>query len=287
MKEARAGVLIIESNPDRVQLLEEAFGEMEELRFYKPAFPVCEREYALDWREAAELLRGRPDIDAILLNISLDTSAALTAFLTLRAVAPAAAMLLMAAPADEQMALGLVRQGAQDYLLEPEIDCLPLARALRCGIERSRLHHARESMSLLDDQTGLFNGQGMTVLMRRDERLAAGLGLEQWAVEVRLEPGSSADGHDLRRLELADHLNELTANGPAAGRTGEDTFIVAGLAATTAEAQTTAHGVAEHVQAVASSRGFAVTTEARAYFSVGRPAACHARQPPSSEMTLR
>lgn len=270
MKEVRAGVLIVESNPDQVQLLEEAFGEMEELRFSKPAFPLCDREYALDWREAVEQLRARPGKDAILLNISAEAASALSAFQSIRAAAPAAAILLLAAPADEQLALGLVRQGAQDYLFEAEIDCQPLAHALRCGIERSRLNHARESMSLLDDLTGLFNRQGMAVVAGRDERLAASLGLQPWSVEVRLESDESGDGRDLRRLELADHLSELTANGPAAGRVASDTFLVTGLSATAAEAQTSSHGLAERVRATASTRGFAVTTEVLQALPVAR-----------------
>lgn len=261
MKEARAGVLIVESNPDQVQLLEEAFTEMEELRFAKPGFPVCDREYALDWREAVELLRGRPAFDAVLFNISADAPSALSAFQTIRAAAPSAAILLVAAAADESLALGMVRQGAQDYLLESEVDCAPLARALRCGIERSRLNYARESMSLLDDLTGLFNRQGMAVMAERDERIAAGLGLQAWSVEVKLDPGEAAAERDLRRLELADHLSELTANGPAAGRTGEDTFLVTGLAGTSAEAQISSHGVAERVRAMAARRGFTVAAE--------------------------
>lgn len=262
VKETRLSVLVIESNPDQVQLLEEAFTEMEEERFSRPAYPACHREYALDWLEGVDLLAAsaaagpsRPP-DAILIDISADAPAALLAFQSLRAAAPGSAIVLLAAPPDEATALALVRQGAQDYLLASDLDCAPLARALRCGVERSRLQYARDSVSLRDDLTGLLNARGIAAVAERDQRLADALGLEPWLIAVQLH-GS----RDLDRLELADRLNELTAAGPAAGRTGDNSFLIAGLAVTSAEAQAVSGALAGRIETLARARGMETSFE--------------------------
>lgn len=249
-------VLVIEGDPDRVQLLEEAFTEMQELRFAKPAYPACGREYALDAAEALAQLAAIPQQppDAIVWNISSGggDASSLAVFQSLRAAAQGAAIVLIASADDEQMALGLVRQGAQDYLLATEIDCAPLARAIRCSIERSRLEYARQSVSLTDDLTGLFNRRGMAKLVERDARLARTLGLEPWSLELRLEPTGSSPAdpaaRDLERLEMADRLSEFAARGPAAGRIDDDTFLIAGIAASQSEAATISQSIAARLR---------------------------------------
>ena len=265
MKETRLRVLVIEGDPDRVQLLEEAFGEMEELRFSKPTYPACSRDYALDWREALDRLEhaepgARPD--AILLNLSDGSSRGLSssgAFRALRLAAPAAAIILMAARVDETMALGLIRMGAQDYVIESEIDCEPLARVLRCAVERSRLDWSRQSVAMLDDLTGLYNRRGVALLAERDDRLAAALDLRRWSVELVMDPPQAAGDLDLRRLELAEQLNELTSSGLLAGRAADDAFVLYGLAPTDPEANASAESAAQRLLEQCTARGIAVS----------------------------
>jgi len=38
---------------------------------------------------------------------------------------------------DEDLAISMTGAGAQDFLIKPELDCLPLARALSLAIERN------------------------------------------------------------------------------------------------------------------------------------------------------
>ena len=262
MKDHRLRVLLIEGDPDRVQLLEEAFGEMEELRFSQPAYPICTREYALDWREALNQLRyegGATVPDAILLNISSDCEpSAPVAFAALRSVAPASAMVLLASRGDEAAAIGLIRMGAQDYLIDTDIDCAPLGRMLRCSVERSRLEWSRQSVSMVDDLTGLYNPHGVAMLSDRDARLATALDLCRWSVALRLAAPMAADDADLRRLELAEQLSELTPTGMAAGRTGDDAFVLFGLAATISAAASLADQSARQLMVQCGKRGMLV-----------------------------
>ncbi len=270
MQENRLRVLVIEDDPDRVQLLEEAFAEMEELRFSKPAYPACTHEYALDWQEAlGQLVSGCESQalppDAILFNASLDSAApsASNAFRALRGASPSSAIVLMVAREDEALALGLIKLGAQDYLIESEIDCAPLARSLRCAVERSRLAWSRQSVAMVDDLTGLYNGRGVAMLAERDDRLAAALDLRRWSLELHMDLPAASSGNagegDLRRLELADQLNEFSAAGLLAGRAADDAFVLFGLSPTDPEANASAERTAERLRERCTARGIPVS----------------------------
>src|SRR6266550_2458792 len=65
-----------------------------------------------------------------------------------------------------------VRAGAQDFLVQSEVDGPVLAHALRLAIERNRLHAALLDLALVDDLTGLYNRRGFLTLATRDLRLA-------------------------------------------------------------------------------------------------------------------
>jgi DNA-binding response OmpR family regulator len=77
--------------------------------------------------------------DAVLLNLSLaDSPTLLHSFLEVRAVARGAPIIVLADETDEAFAAFLLREGAQDVLVKSEIECVPLARAIRYAIERER-----------------------------------------------------------------------------------------------------------------------------------------------------
>ena len=257
MKENRLRILVIESEPDRIQLLEEAFTEMAERHFAQPAFPFCQRDYALSWQEAvANLPRLAQLPEALLIQISGDFAPTRHAFEQIRHAAPGAAIVLMVAGAsDEDLAIDLIRSGAQDYVRSSEIDCEPLARILRCSVERNRLAWARQNHALLDDLTGLYNRRGMAMLSERDSRLAASLHLRPWAIELSVD--SREDG-DMQRLELAEQLKALTLGGPLAGRSAEDDFVLFGLAPSEPEASAFAQAAARQIEAQCLGRGLRV-----------------------------
>src|SRR5207244_722397 len=72
----------------------------------------------------------------------------------------------------ERHGLEAVRAGAQDFLVQTDLDGEQLAHALRLAIERNRLHAALLDLALVDDLTGLYNRRGFLTLATRDLRLA-------------------------------------------------------------------------------------------------------------------
>jgi len=227
MSHRQTKVLILGDDPDQVLLLEEAFAEMGEAHFAGQELPCCLRRYAGDIPAAFEALRLER-FDVILFDTAAAGGAGLLAFLRLRAQAPHLPIVTLAPRQDQPLALSLVRQGAQDYLLYDEIDCMPLAHSLRCAIERNRLLLAQQSISLTDELTGLYNRRGFVQLAERDARLAASLrlGLSCWFIDARAVAGEDRQEADLRLIEIAESVRRCMLDTDIAGRWDEYRFAV-------------------------------------------------------------
>ncbi|MCC6540010.1 MAG: hypothetical protein IT162_20850 [Bryobacterales bacterium] len=210
--------------------------------------------------------------DLLLVQISGDFTPARQAFEQLRQAAPGVAFILMVSrPGDEDLAIDLIRCGAQDYLRTAEIDCEPLARVLRCSMERNRVAWARQNHALLDDLTGLYNSRAVAMLSERDSRLAASLHLRPWSVELRVDSGSKTGDGDMQRLELAEQLKSLTLGGPLAGRADEDDFVLFGLAPSEPEASAFAQATARQIEAQCLDRGLRVNVRVTSDIAAREP----------------
>lgn len=149
-------LLIVEDSLDDEQLVCEALLEIEENRLWSnwrsaSIVPVERLSDALD------CLR-RERFDAILLNLSLpDSPALLDSFLEVAPLARGAPILALADEADESLATRLIREGAQDVLVKPELECAPLARAVRYAIERQRRAECERESAFTDPLTGVLS----------------------------------------------------------------------------------------------------------------------------------
>jgi len=75
------------------------------------------------------------------------------------AAARGAPIVVLADEQDENLANWLLREGAQDVLLKPELECVPLARSLRYAIERQRKFETLRASPFLDELTGVLTPQ--------------------------------------------------------------------------------------------------------------------------------
>jgi DNA-binding response OmpR family regulator len=148
-------LLIVEDSLEDEQLLCEALLEIEENRWWanwrsSSIVPVDRLADALD------CLR-RESFDAVLLNLSLpDSPVPLDSFLELSAHAASTPILVLADEPDDNLANRLLREGAQDVLVKSELECVPLARAIRFAIERQRRVDAARASAFIDDLTGVL-----------------------------------------------------------------------------------------------------------------------------------
>lgn len=79
------------------------------------------------------------EVDVILLDLSLPDSTGIDTFLKVQARVPSVPVVVLTGFDDEDMAIGAVQKGAQDYLVKGQVDQNLLTRAVRYAIERKRL----------------------------------------------------------------------------------------------------------------------------------------------------
>ncbi|XZE45079.1 response regulator [Pirellulaceae bacterium SH467] len=86
---------------------------------------------------ALAVVAERP-IDVILLDLGLPDSQGLSTLQRIQQEAPSIPVVVLAAKADERLALEAVSHGAQEYLVKNQLDAEILDRALRYSVERKR-----------------------------------------------------------------------------------------------------------------------------------------------------
>lgn len=110
--------------------------------------------------------------DALLLDPPLPDGDGLSCLARIRTIAPDLPVVVLVGRDEQQLGMALVREGAQDFLVEDDIDCGPLARTLRHAVERARLSAAVRQSALLDSSTGCYSAAAFRLLAEHDWRLA-------------------------------------------------------------------------------------------------------------------
>ncbi|HEY1755373.1 MAG TPA: diguanylate cyclase [Bryobacteraceae bacterium] len=222
-------VLLIESEPDEMLFLHDVLREIEDGRWL-PEWPRIQPLSASTWEEAERIFSSDPP-HAILFDLDLAKQGAGT-FRRMQAAAPEVPVILVLNSTDEPLAVKLIREGAEDFLLKKLIDCGPLAHALRNAVLRHRLLSSARAAAHTDSLTGLYNRAGFLVSATRDRMLAERLG-RRWMVIIaeprNLTEIAAAFGEQRRDLELmeaADHLRSIVTAADALARIGERHFAL-------------------------------------------------------------
>jgi GGDEF domain-containing protein len=119
----------------------------------------------------------------------------------------------------------MVRDGAQDFLLKQEVDCAPLARAMRNALERHRLLAATRATSMTDQLTGLLTRPAFLTLADRDRLLAERLGRRIMILVAELVGlDGRAQVRDLALVEAADSLRGRAGPAALVARLGHSLF---------------------------------------------------------------
>lgn len=217
-------VLLIESEPEDVLFLRDVLTEIGEGRYWNHWVDM-EVLHANTWREASAVLANEP-LDMVLLDLDLPDSQGMETFRREQDAAPEIPMILLIGGAEESLALRLVRDGAQDFLVKKQVDCAPLAHAMRNAIERHRTLTASRAASTHDTLTGLLNRAGFVTSADHDRKLAERLGRRMMVMVA--EPKNLGEmltvygeqRRDLALVEAADHLRSLASPADLVGRIG-------------------------------------------------------------------
>jgi diguanylate cyclase (GGDEF)-like protein len=215
-------VLLIESEPEDALFLRDVLTEIGEGRYWTNWVNI-EVLDARSWSEASAILSNEP-VDIALLDLDLADSQgpnnqAMETFRRAQSAAPGIPMIVLVGAQEESLGLRLVRDGAQDFLVKKQVDCAPLAHAMRNAIERHRTLTASRAASTYDTLTGLVNRAGFVTSADHDRKLAERLGRRMMVMVAEpknLGEIATAYGEqrrDLTLVEAADHLRSLA--GPA------------------------------------------------------------------------
>jgi two-component system invasion response regulator UvrY len=105
---------------------------------------------AASGREAIDLVRLQPDLDVLILDLSMPGQSGLDALAMIRAKAPDLAILILSGFPEEHYAMNLIRQGASGYL-NKECDPAEIVRAIRT-VAQGRRYITPSVAELLADQ---------------------------------------------------------------------------------------------------------------------------------------
>jgi len=221
-------VLLAESDTEDVLFLRDVLEEMESSEFWSGWLHLDIFD-APTWAFAKTILATEV-IDVILLDVNVSDARGMEGFRLAQAAAPRIPVVLLLEEHDLDLALRLIREGAQDFLVKKHIDCEPLAHALRNAIERHRLLAAARASAMTDSLTGLLNRAAFQMIADRDRRLAERTGRRMALViaESKEYANARSDQHkDLTLVEVADQLRGLALPTDLVARIGEDRFGIA------------------------------------------------------------
>ena len=119
---------------------------------------------------AAECL-STEGADVLLLDIGPDQARGRAIVQAATAAVPSVPTVILSESESESLAVESLQQGAQDFIAKERLDRATLARSLRYAIERHRLQRTLQSLSLIDDLTGLHNRRGFLALAEQQLRL--------------------------------------------------------------------------------------------------------------------
>jgi len=223
-------VLLVESEPEDVVFLKDVLIEIEAGRYWTEWVHI-EILHALAWSDAASILSNE-SVDVMLLDPDLRDSQGMETFRRAQTAAAHVPVILLIGTQDDSMAVRMVREGAQDFLVKKHVDCAPLAHAMRNAIERHRLVNSARAGTIIDSLTGLANRSAFSTWADRDRKLAERLGrrfMILLAEPQNLGGIASAFGdqrRDLTLVEAADHLRSVLGPTDLAARVGDGRFAL-------------------------------------------------------------
>ena len=167
----------------------------------------------------------------------------------------------MAASDDEPLAISLVRQGAQDYLIKSELDCMPLARSMRCAIERHHVRMAHRSLTFIDDLTGLYTRSGFHNIAERHWNLVRITGQHVKIALISIDgleeihDTFGSQERDMALILTADILRDSFAETDVIARYSNNQFAVAALDNSESKHDTITERLQQSIQECHASRG--------------------------------
>ena len=144
-------IILVEDNPGDALIIEEMLKD------------IYDNDFNLHFQRVEEGVKHlNEDFDIMLLDLNLPDSQGFETFKTMNENAPELPIIILTGLVDEELAINIVSEGAQDYLVKGQIDKQLLSRSIKYSIERKHieidLRNSEEKYRLMVEkiESGLF-----------------------------------------------------------------------------------------------------------------------------------
>ena len=169
--------------------------------------------------------------DAVVLDLSVPDSQGIESIKRINQCANVPIIALTKSE-DDAFAIEVLKAGAEDYLVKDRITLQVLYRVIRYAIARHQRIGAFQTLSLVDELTGLYNRRGFTTLAEQQIKVARreNLGTTMAFADVDgLKSINDQFGHSMGDLALKDAATVLKSTfreSDVVARIGGDEFVV-------------------------------------------------------------
>ncbi|MBT3879910.1 MAG: diguanylate cyclase [Candidatus Scalindua sp.] len=219
-------ILYVEDKIENVILMREFTNEIKNVRY--------EMTHAQQLDEALlELDSERYDI--IILDLSLPDKQGLDIITMVCERAPEIPIVVMTGMDDETMAIKALQRGAEEYLVRKKMNNHALSRILRYAIMRHKGRAELQSLSLVDDLTGLYNRRGFMLFAQQQLSIAIRTKRGMILFFIHLEGLNEISEkfgrqcEDLAKIETTNILKEAFRESDIIARHGRDEFTAIAL----------------------------------------------------------
>jgi PAS domain S-box-containing protein len=174
MKEKIIRIMLVEDNPGDALIINEMLKEI-----YDQDFELVHFQRIKDGVEHV-----KENFDIMLLDLNLPDSRGIETFNTMNMHAPELPIIILTGLVDEELAINIVSEGAQDYLVKGQIDRQLLSRSIKYSIERKHieidLRNSEEKYRSMVEkiESGLFLVNSKNELSYVNSQMADMLGYE-------------------------------------------------------------------------------------------------------------
>jgi diguanylate cyclase (GGDEF)-like protein len=168
--------------------------------------------------------------DIIMLDMSLPGEQGLDTITKVCEKAPEVPVVAMTSMDDETMAIKALQRGAEEYLVKQKMNSHALSRILRYAIMRHKGRVELQSLSLVDDLTGLYNRRGFMLFAQQQLSIAIRTKRGMILFFIHLEGLNEISEkfgrqyEDLAKIETTNILKEVFRESDIIARHSRDEF---------------------------------------------------------------